>query len=598
MPETSRLPRVAVIVLSGLDHFAGDLPVALEETGRLEARSFRSHAGMGSAHAAVAAALAWADDPARDSVWFEFCWPTFFPAIRDTDFAGRRTVVRIHRIEAQDTNHVADAPWEKLTDAVVVSDAMREALLRRVPGIGATTAVHVVRNGLDLDRFRPSTTPPDPFRIGWCGSMILRKNPILALEILHGLRRIEPRWHLHLAVKGGDPFVADLLCDLVPKFGLAGAVRYDGELLPEEMPAWHAANRVLLSTSLHESFGYAIAEAAACGCDLAVFDHPGAAEAWPEAVRFVQAERAIDLILNAAPGRWREHVAIHCSLAAQAGAAAAVLLAPRPAIAGAPAVRRDAPAARADVPVVPLAHGAWRGRFVLRDGNDHIQRCVAASGGFYEAEMLEDLRGRLPSGGSFVDVGANVGNHALFAAGVCGARVLAFEPSAALAAHCRENLAENGLAGRAEVLRNGVGDRAGQARLVHGPAGNAGMTRLDDMIETGAEAGADAAAETVGVVRLDEVLAERGLVPDVIKVDVEGMEAAVLRGAEETLRRHSPTLYVEAADTAAFARVEAVLRPLGYRARTRFNATPTFLYLREPPVGAPGAAGADGARAA
>ncbi len=56
-----------------------------------------------------------------------------------------------------------------------------------------------------------------------------------------------------------------------------------------------------------------------------------------------------------------------------------------------------------------------------------------------------------------------------------------------------------------------------------------------------------------------------GLEPDLIKIDVEGMEADVIRGAKETIKRHSPVLYFEnnGKDSAAVA---GALDEIGYRA--------------------------------
>jgi protein O-GlcNAc transferase len=119
------------------------------------------------------------------------------------------------------------------------------------------------------------------------------------------------------------------------------------------------------------------------------------------------------------------------------------------------------------------------------------------------------------------------------------------------------------------LRQEGVGARSGRARVVPGPAGNAGMTRLDVSDEVG----------DVDVVSLDDSLAALGLVPTVVKVDVEGMEVDVLRGAEQTLRRHRPALYVEAAEAEALEAVRDVLGPLGYGVAARFNATPTYLFL-------------------
>jgi len=540
-----RRPRLAVLQLRGLDHFLPGLLAGLAASGAVEVRAF-TVTGPG----VLEAAMAWADDPSRDALWFEFCWPPFPELIARTGFGGRRVLVRIHRIEAYETPHVARCDWAKVTDAIVVSEDMARLVLQAAPRLERSTRLHVVPNGVDLARFAAAAAPADPFRIGWCGSMIARKNPTLALEVLARLLEEDARWRLHIVATPGDPLVQDAVLRLVRRMGLGGAVRFDGALPAAEMPGWHARNAALLSTSLHESFGYAIAEAAAVGCDLAVLDHRGAEEFWPEAVRFGTVDQAVGLLCNARPGRWRGLVEDRFGLDRQVAAVLALL-------------RDRAPPAPRER-LIPIAHGAWQGCFPLREPADHIQHALLSTGAFYESGMLEDLRRRLRPGGLFVDVGANIGNHALFAAAVCGARVLAFEPAPALADHCAATLAANGVSARLDLRRQGVGAAAGQARLLPGPGHNAGRTRLES------------GPGEVAVVRLDDMLAAA---PDVIKIDVEGMEAEVLAGARGVLARHRPALYVETLDAAAFAAVEAVLRPLGYRAEMRFNRDPTWLFL-------------------
>lgn len=548
----SRVRRVAFLLLRGLDHFAHDLLSALPGED-LEVRAFYV-----SGQDDLAQALAWADDPARDALWFEFCWPPFPQLIARTDLGGRRVIVRVHRIEAYGSDHAAQAPWTKITDAVVVGEDMAHRLRAAAPGIDVTTRVHVIHNGLDIPRYAAAEAP-DPFRIGWCGWVSLHKNPILALQILHRLRAEDPRYVLDIATRGADPVAWHSFLYLTQRLGLTDAIDVSEGVPQQDMPRWHARNGVLLSTSVYESFGYAIAEAAAVGCDLAVLDNCAAGEFWPDAVRFGTVEEAVQLIRQARPHRWRDYVAQRFSLARQVAAVRSLLAEPCPAL-------RET--------VVPLAHGEWRGRFVVRDGREHIQRAAAVSGRFYEAEMLEDLRGRLPRGAVLVDVGANIGNHTLFAAGVCEARVVAFEPSPSLAEHCAANLALNGVKDRVILRQEGVGAHSGRARIVPGPVGNAGMTRLE----------LNDAGDDVDVVSLDESLATLGLVPTVVKVDVEGMEVDVLRGAEQTLRHHRPALYVEAADAEALAAVRDVLEPLGYEVAARFNATPTYLFLARVPT--------------
>lgn len=543
-----RPPRIAFILLSGLDHFAPELIAGLAASGEVEAKGFL----VSLIRDTLAEAMAWADDPERDAIWFEFCWPPFQKMLAETDFGGRRVIMRVHRVEAYGRSHAANTPWHRVDDAVVVGPDMQNRLIAAAPGLTRTTRLQVIHNGLDLERYRPAEAP-DPFRIGWCGYFSMHKNPNLALEILYRLRSEDPRYTLHIATRRADVVLLDSFDHLARRMGLSRHIDVEWDIPQEKMPEWHARNGVLLSTSIYESFGYAIAEAAAVGCDVAMLDHAAAADFWPSAMRFGTVDEAVWIIRNSAQHRWRDHVARYFSLEQQVQAVIALVRSPRP------------------QGTVPIAHGGWHGRFVLRDGEEHIQRGIARSGRFYEHEMLEDLRRRLPPDGVFVDVGANIGNHALFAAGVCGARVLAFEPSGALADHCEANLRANGLAERLELRREGVGERSGWARVVPGPRNNAGMTRLEVLGERDGDA--------VAVTSLDEATTSLDVAPAVVKVDVEGMEHAVLMGARETLRRHRPVLYVEVAEDEAYPRVAQLLGPLGYRVAGRFNATPTYLFL-------------------
>jgi glycosyltransferase involved in cell wall biosynthesis len=307
---TQHAPRLALMLLPGLDHFAHDLISCLPLTGALEVRAF-SLRGVPDLDAACARA----NNPAQDAIWFEFCWPPAPALIAQYDFAGRRVIMRIHRIEAYETRHAATAPWHKIDDVIVVSEDMAARLRAQVPALEPSTALHVVHNGVDVARFMPRAV--EAFSIGWCGLLNMRKNPLMALEILHLLRQDDHRWHMRISSKGGDPVALDNFSYLRRRLGLVSAVTVDGDVSAANMPAWHARNLVLLSTSLHESFGYAMAEAASCGCDIAMLDQVGAAEFWPEEMRFGTAAEAAAMIKAARPGRWRELIVQRFSLDAQ-----------------------------------------------------------------------------------------------------------------------------------------------------------------------------------------------------------------------------------------------------------------------------------------
>jgi hypothetical protein len=83
--------------------------------------------------------------------------------------------------------------------------------------------------------------------------------------------------------------------------------------------------------------------------------------------------------------------------------------------------------------------------------------------------------------------------------------------------------------------------------------------------------------EHFDVVPLDQVV--RGKVV-VLKIDVEGMEDQVLKGARRILRKHHPVVFAEAWGEPERTAIEAVLKPHRYRATGRvFNSTPTYEFV-------------------
>ena len=157
--------------------------------------------------------------------------------------------------------------------------------------------------------------------------------------------------------------------------------------------------------------------------------------------------------------------------------------------------------------------------------------------GRYEPSLLRFLEQRAPTGWRCCDVGANVGAITLALAKYGGpdARVHAFEPGPPNLQRLRANLELNpDLAARVEVIPAGVGDEPGELRWGAAP-GNPGNALL------GAEG-----THVVPVVTLDGFVRERGIQRlDFIKIDVEGMELAVMKGARQTLQQLRPRLYFE-----------------------------------------------------
>jgi FkbM family methyltransferase len=170
----------------------------------------------------------------------------------------------------------------------------------------------------------------------------------------------------------------------------------------------------------------------------------------------------------------------------------------------------------------------------LRDG---VQRQIVV-GGAYEPRTVEAVAGALGPGGTFVDVGAHVGQFALVAAARVGpsGRVIALEPHPESFAALEENLALNA-ARNVIALRCAADVARGTVRLAFPPAGNRGAARLAAPDEPGID---------VEAAPLAQILAGHGIERvDAMKVDVEGAELRVLASLFDASAIRPAHLFVE-----------------------------------------------------
>ena len=155
-----------------------------------------------------------------------------------------------------------------------------------------------------------------------------------------------------------------------------------------------------------------------------------------------------------------------------------------------------------------------------------------------ETETYRAFVSEIHSGDVVYDVGSQIGTFAILAA-QCSApdgMVVAYEPMDGsrkfLDTHLRLNETKN----RVIVRGFWCGSEPGTARLYHDAGKSDGDCSLVPR--------ADSEHSDAKVVTLDSEVRELGLIPSVIKIDVEGWEWEVLKGARRTLERHRPRLFL------------------------------------------------------
>jgi FkbM family methyltransferase len=212
---------------------------------------------------------------------------------------------------------------------------------------------------------------------------------------------------------------------------------------------------------------------------------------------------------------------------------------------------------------VPGARPFW---MHLLEGRDQIARDIQLNGVEAFENPVPDVFALCvaAAGGLVVDVGANTGFYGLLAAASSRrARIHAFEPLAEVADALSKNVWLNRRERRTRLCSEALGDVIGEVPL-YMPDGSHGL------IETSASLDPEFKEHlggfvTVPATSLDAHLARHShLHVSVLKIDVEGQEHRVLRGAEKVLSADRPLVFYEILPRADVETISALARRLGY----------------------------------
>lgn len=148
--------------------------------------------------------------------------------------------------------------------------------------------------------------------------------------------------------------------------------------------------------------------------------------------------------------------------------------------------------------------------------------------GLHEFEDMAFVLHCLRKGDLFVDIGANIGSYTVLAGGAVGAQCISIEPIHSTFKNLLDNIHLNHFEEVTQPLNIGVGDADGVLRFT---------TSCDTVNHVLADGDSMADSIEVPVRKLDDLL--QGQKPVLIKIDVEGFETNVVKGANEILARSS-----------------------------------------------------------
>lgn len=220
----------------------------------------------------------------------------------------------------------------------------------------------------------------------------------------------------------------------------------------------------------------------------------------------------------------------------------------------------------------------------LRLGND-LSRCLYVSGSFDPNELYY-LGEILKPGMCFVDVGANEGFYTIYAARKIGAqgRVFSIEPSPREQSWLEQNISTNQLS-NVQLIPLALADNQGNDILKLADAEHNGQNTLGNFGYKGVTCSERVEVELTTL----DLLRRSGGIPkiDVIKIDVEGAEYKVLKGANQTIKKDRPVILIELFDdalrlqNASVSLILSYLRELQYSFFEFDHSTGGLIKMRE-----------------
>ncbi len=226
------------------------------------------------------------------------------------------------------------------------------------------------------------------------------------------------------------------------------------------------------------------------------------------------------------------------------------------------AIRKGRPVVISDIDVAVCEIHGHTFRFASDRIEDPIQRSNR-KGMFYEEPELAMIKAHFPQGGTFVDIGSNIGNHSLFvAAFLQPKKIIPFEPNPLAYKLLLANVVLNGLTHVFDLRHIGFG-------LSDQKAGGFAMSRQARNLGGAKMLSGQGEIETITG---DEALANDA--PDFLKIDVEGMEMLALRGLQATITRCAPMILIEV-DQANYETFDEWAKDQGYDVLDTFQRYPT-----------------------
>lgn len=266
----TRKKKIAVFTTN--DYFLRDIITHLEK--KYEVKKFD-----GANLSDIASLMRWSD-----LSWFEWCDALAVHGSKLPKYS--KTICRLHRYEIF-TDMPEKVNWKNIDHLVCVLDIFGDIAKEK---LNLTIPVSIIRNGVNFSKY---TIPPDKKygkKIAYVGYIKKPKGPELLLQCFKKIHEYDPEYTFHIAGKIVDPEIEIYFDHMIKEMNIP--VYNEGWV--SDVPAWLEDKSCIISSSISESFMYAIVEGIACGVMPLVHNWPGSEQIYPGECLFLTADECLD----------------------------------------------------------------------------------------------------------------------------------------------------------------------------------------------------------------------------------------------------------------------------------------------------------------
>ncbi|MEX0921059.1 MAG: FkbM family methyltransferase [Candidatus Pacearchaeota archaeon] len=164
---------------------------------------------------------------------------------------------------------------------------------------------------------------------------------------------------------------------------------------------------------------------------------------------------------------------------------------------------------------------------------DHLQQQIIVKWNFYESSELGKIRRFIQNNSVILDIGANIGNHAIYFGKILKAkRIYCFEPQKEAFNILKRNIHLNDLEKNIVAYNEGLGNKNSKGRIKERQKNNLGGSSIEESKKG-----------ELKIKRLDSLNIKEKV--SFIKIDVEGFEKEVLKGGQNFIIDNKPIVWIE-----------------------------------------------------